>query len=229
MPRIRTIKPKFWDDVKVSKLSRDARLLYIGMWNFSDDTGVIISDSIWLKSKIFPFDNIQVQQFDKWIQELVKPGFISPLSHNGEGFYYLPNLTRHQVINRPNYEDVFIDEKTLKRLLNGSFSENHGTINEQSVQERRGKERKGRERSGVDGAKKNSPPPLSAVIEFFKEKGFSEELAKKAFDYYHAGEWKDGKGKPVLNWKQKMISVWMKNDQKNEKHGKTISDRIANF
>ncbi len=52
MARIRTIKPKFWDDTKLSKISRDARLTYIGMWNFSDDLGVTIKNTIWLKSKI---------------------------------------------------------------------------------------------------------------------------------------------------------------------------------
>ena len=62
MARIRSIKPKFWDDIKIGRLSRDARLLYIGLWSFSDDIGVVIGDSIWLKSKVFPYDQIQVQQ-----------------------------------------------------------------------------------------------------------------------------------------------------------------------
>jgi len=59
------IKPKFWDDAKIGRLTRDARLLYIGLWNFSDDIGVVIGNSIWLKSKIFPYDQIQIQQFEK--------------------------------------------------------------------------------------------------------------------------------------------------------------------
>ena len=56
MARIRTIKPQFWDDLKIGRLSRDARLLYIGLWNFADDLGVVIADPAWLKSKIFPYD-----------------------------------------------------------------------------------------------------------------------------------------------------------------------------
>ena len=54
MARIRSIKPKFWDDIKLGRLSRAARLLYIGLWSFSDDIGVVIGDSIWLKSKAYP-------------------------------------------------------------------------------------------------------------------------------------------------------------------------------
>ena len=51
-------------------------LLYTsGLWNFSDDSGTVIGDSIWLKSKIFPYDQIQIQQFEKWMNELVINGF----------------------------------------------------------------------------------------------------------------------------------------------------------
>ena len=39
MARIRTIKPEFWTDEKVVTLPFEARLLFIGMWNFCDDEG----------------------------------------------------------------------------------------------------------------------------------------------------------------------------------------------
>lgn len=140
MAQSRIIKPKFWDDTKVGRITRDARLLYIGLWNFSDDIGVVVGDSIWLKSKIFPYDQIQVQQFDKWMNELVKNGFICLLSYKGERFIYLPKFTRHQVINRPNYEDLNIPKELIdraKKEIHGTITEqsvnNHGTITEQSV------------------------------------------------------------------------------------------------
>ena len=140
MARIRSIKPKFWDDIKIGRLSRDARLLYIGLWSFSDDIGVVIGDSIWLKSKVFPYDQIQVQQFEKWIKELVINGFICLLSYNEERFIYLPNFTRHQVINRPNAEDLNIPkelidkaQKDIHSFLTEQSLNNHGTIMEQSV------------------------------------------------------------------------------------------------
>lgn len=113
MARNRVIKPKFWDDAKIGRLTRDARLLYIGLWNFSDDIGVVIGNSIWLKSKIFPYDHIQIQQFEKWMNELVINGFICLLSYKGERFIYLPNFTRHQVINKPNYEDLNIPKSLI--------------------------------------------------------------------------------------------------------------------
>lgn len=116
MARNRMIKPKFWDDTKIGRLTRDARLLYIGLWNFSDDIGIVIGDSVWLKSKIFPYDQIQIQQFEKWMNEFVINGFICLLSYKGERFIYLPNFTRHQVINKPNYGDLNIPKCLIDRV-----------------------------------------------------------------------------------------------------------------
>lgn len=136
MARIRTIKPKFWDDLKIGKLSRDARLLYIGMWNFADDCGVVIGSAIWLKSKVFPYDQLQMQQFEKWIKELEINGFIYLFSYMNEEFIYLPTFSRHQVINKPNFEDLNIPKTVLDKLLKESGNQsriNHGIITEQSV------------------------------------------------------------------------------------------------
>lgn len=136
MARIRTIKPKFWDDTKIGRISRDARLLYIGLWNFSDDIGVVIGDSIWLKSKIFPYDQIQIQQFEKWMNELVINGFICLLSYKGERFIYLPSFTRHQVINKPNYDDLNIPKlliDNMKDEITEQSRNNTVSFTEQSV------------------------------------------------------------------------------------------------
>ena len=136
MARIRTIKPKFFDDVKIGRLSRDARYLYIALWVFADDLGVANGDTIWLKSKIFPYDQIQVQQFEKWMNELVTNGFICLLSYNGERFIYLPNFTRHQVVNRPNYEDLNIPKELIdkwKERITEQSLNNHGTITDLSL------------------------------------------------------------------------------------------------
>lgn len=58
--------------------------------------------------------------------------------------------------------------------------------------------------------KEFTPPILKDVIDYFKEKGYSEIAAKKAFDYYESGNWHDSKGNQVKNWKQKMQGVWFK-------------------
>ena len=62
--------------------------------------------------------------------------------------------------------------------------------------------------------KKFIPPSVAEVIKYFFENGYSVEVGKKAFEYYSTANWKDSKGSQVKNWKQKMIGVWFKDENK---------------
>jgi len=58
-----------------------------------------------------------------------------------------------------------------------------------------------------------SPLPQE-VIAYFNEKGYTQVAACKFFEYYSAAEWKDANGKQVLNWKQKAVGIWFKDENK---------------
>jgi len=62
--------------------------------------------------------------------------------------------------------------------------------------------------------KKFIPPSLDEVKLYFKENGYNEQTAIKAFNSYNVADWHDSKGKQVLNWKQKMINVWFTEENK---------------
>ena len=49
------------------------------------------------------------------------------------------------------------------------------------------------------------PPSLDDVKAYVAEKGLSVD-AQRFFDYYEAGNWHDGKGNAVKNWKQKCLT-----------------------
>lgn len=51
-------------------------------------------------------------------------------------------------------------------------------------------------------------PTIQEVKDFFKSKGYSEESAIKFHEYYDVAGWKDAKGNPVKNYKQKAMAVW---------------------
>lgn len=61
--------------------------------------------------------------------------------------------------------------------------------------------------------KKFIPPTLEEVSAYAKERG-APNLAQKFFDYYSAGNWVDGKGDPVRNWKQKFLTWESKEHEK---------------
>lgn len=58
------------------------------------------------------------------------------------------------------------------------------------------------------------PPIEKDVIDYFKDNGYSESAGKKAYMYYNAAEWTDATGKKIKSWKQKMIGVWFKEENK---------------
>lgn len=62
-----------------------------------------------------------------------------------------------------------------------------------------------------------SPPIISEVISYFKDNGYTEESGKRAFNFYDCANWIDSKGNQVKNWKQKMQSVWFKEENKQKK------------
>lgn len=66
------------------------------------------------------------------------------------------------------------------------------------------------------------PPELSDVKEYFKERGYTEDSAERAFNHYKTLDWHDKKGTPVKNWKNKMGNNWMKEENKIERIIPTI-------
>jgi hypothetical protein len=97
MARIRTIKPEFWTDGDMLKISRDARLFYVGLWNFADDNGVLDYDLIGLKAKIFPNDKINIA---KLVIELQKISKVIVYDNDNKQYLFVKNLATHQIIDR---------------------------------------------------------------------------------------------------------------------------------
>jgi len=76
------------------------------------------------------------------------------------------------------------------------------------------REEKRREENKESKKKKFTPPTVDQVEQYFIDNGYTKESGKKAFSYYEANNWKDSNDKPVKAWKQKMISVWFKPENK---------------
>jgi hypothetical protein len=103
MARIRTIKPDFWTDEKLTECSMSARLLFIGSWNFADDNGNLEASAKQLKMKVFPADNIDCQPL---LDELINHGILMEYSVNGKKYLHIKGFKKHQVINRPSNSNI---------------------------------------------------------------------------------------------------------------------------
>ena len=100
MARIRSIKPEYWDDRKLAKrASRDARLLYIALWNLADEWGRLNGDPQWIKGQVFSYDDdLNADAIGKLLEELENPALGAVIAYEADGdpYLFLPKLAKHQ-------------------------------------------------------------------------------------------------------------------------------------
>jgi hypothetical protein len=98
MARIRSVKPEFWDDRKLARsVSRDGRLLYIGLWNHSDEHARVQGDARLIKGRVFPYeDDLDDDAVEELLEELAAAGRIVRYVADGDPYLFLPKLAKHQ-------------------------------------------------------------------------------------------------------------------------------------
>lgn len=96
MPRIRTIKPEFWDSPDTIRASLRGRLLYIAMWNWADDYGIGDANLNRLVSFAFPGDDVPASDFPTLASEVSGCFGVIFYEHLGRPYYWLPTWEKHQ-------------------------------------------------------------------------------------------------------------------------------------
>ena len=102
--KARMIKPEIWTDSKFALLSHPAKLLFIGLWTFSDDRGVCDFDPVEIKIKFFSLDDLTVDDCGGLLDDLIRSGLIRAFEHKGKQYTHVINFLKHQKIRRPYYE-----------------------------------------------------------------------------------------------------------------------------
>jgi 5-methylcytosine-specific restriction endonuclease McrA len=109
MARIRTIKPEFWTDEKVVGLPFQARLLFIGLWNFADDTGALDYSPDRISMQIFPGD---LDADITGLLDLLNVGGLIDVwvADDGSKVISVKNWTKHQKIDNPSKKTVLRED-----------------------------------------------------------------------------------------------------------------------
>ena len=244
MGHYRKIDPYIWNDERFMSLSSSGQLACFFMLTHPHMTSVgglratiagVASEHSKLSEKAFQ------EVFDKGIAKADKKApliwFPKFLKHNPpenpnvvkawvKGLDYLPECeTKNQIIHN------------VKDFLKG-FSEGFQKAWPQSLPKQEQEQDKEEPNHNTPFQKpkkklngKYPPPSLEEVTEYFRTKGYSDEAARKAYEYYEAGKdpesgnWKDARGNIVKAWKQKMHSVWFKPE--NEVIKQPRKERVA--
>lgn len=189
-----------WEDLWFSELTSEYKLFWIYILDKCDNAGV------WEK-------NFKVANFliggtfnEKDTKEILKERI---LEFNGNK-WFIPKFIEFQygTLNENSNPHKAVIEKLTKYGLyeNGVFK----GINTHKGKPARVKDKE----QDKDKEKDKGIPDLTEVMRYFLDNGYSGDVGRKAFNYYESNNWKDSKGKPVKSWKQKMIGVWFKDENK---------------
>ena len=82
-------------------MSREARLLLVGLISMSDDEGRFVATVAAIRGYVYPFDHVTDAFVERTLGEIVKRGIVFTYSADGLELGVLPNFLRHQRVNRP--------------------------------------------------------------------------------------------------------------------------------
>ena len=190
MARKRMIDPKFWSDDKMMALTPMHRLLFIGIWNFSDDSGIHKNNDTMLKAEIFPCDPITIDEVGKLKHDLIDQELIIPFENQDIKLLRVNNWSIYQKINRPIPSKYELTEDSLST---------HGVLTANRIEQNR-VEGNGRQ------VTPNSPPFIEQLKNKYPEIDIDNSFRK--FQLYN-----ESKGR-VYDDEQVAFEVWVERDIK---------------
>lgn len=228
MARSRTLKPEFWTDSRIVKLSPFARLFYQGMWNFAlCDFGHLDDDPDSLKLKILPVDPVDPYEL---VEELIaNERVIRRTTPEGRSYLRVPTLDKHSKMDtrwatRCPYCAL---EGTAKPAAPPASTQEHAETHTNSdeyaeTQPSKGKERKGKEGVSGDATSPRAKPRHKIPDDF----AITAEMIAWAREHTPLVGQRDtdafidhwrGNGEVKANWNATWRN-WMRRAQTNAEH-----------
>jgi len=170
-------------------------------------------DWVIYKSQLHSQLNIGREKLDRMFKELQNYGYVITIkkhSSNGQLSY------DHVVYDKPYNDEPSMTKPDMElphtakpsmantQLLNTN-SNNKQYNNKHTLKD---------SSENLPSVSKFNAPTKQQVEEYFISNGYKKEVGANAFNYYSIADWKDSKGKPVKNWKQKMQGNWFRDEHK---------------
>ena len=183
-----------------------ARLLYYDLAMRADDDGFVNSPKKIMRIVGASQDDLRILAIRKFI--IPFESGIVVIKH-----WRIHNYIRKDTYNETKYKEeralLELDENGAYRQMNADASTDRQlAVDDSLTQVSIGKVSKGKVSTGKVSTGKGRefiPPTLEDVKAYCKERS-SPVDPQKFFDYFTAGGWKDAKGNPVRNWKQKLLT-----------------------
>ena len=144
MPRIRNIKPEFWDSPSTARADLAVRLTFIAMWNWADDSGHGTANLKELEAFCFPNDDVQDlprrssgdsgrnsgavwPNFAEVLHEVSEAYGVIFYTARGRNYYEIPSFKDHQAKHfRAQSKHPPADEGQIVDIRSGNVIEPEG-------------------------------------------------------------------------------------------------------
>lgn len=230
MARIRSIKPEFFTSAQVAECSPSARLLFVGLWCFCDDSGVHPAKIKQVKMEVFPGDSFQDSDIEALANELLDSGLLAEFENENQRYWFVTGW-KHQKIDKPSPAKYPLPTDPNSTITRRSLHECSSTI-------RLGSEWNGEESNGIEGRgvergtvlveppnppepvkstkKKFTPPTVDEVREYCQECGSAVDPGQFC-SYYESIGWKVGSN-PMKCWKS-AVQTWVRRSAESNSQG----------
>jgi len=184
MARIRSIKPEFWSSPGIETVDPYARLLFIAMWNWADDSGVGVANPRELLGFAFPLDEeITVADLRRMLVEIRRVFGVKFYTVAGRPYYYIPSWEKHQKFDRrskgkyPGPDEAEDEEIPANKGNSGHSTESHESTSSARRDSVAGTGEQRNRGTGEQGKKKPAPPTADAP-----ENGPAQQATKDAYE-----------------------------------------------
>lgn len=201
----RIIKESIHGSEKISQLSDFQFRLWVGLITYVDDFGRGDARPAMIKGSIFPLRaRVTEKDIKAALLALAGAGCVGLYEVDGKPYLYFPNWEQHQRIQtkKPKYPGP--EEAT------GTHGESPwATVSHrESPPESESNTNPNTNPNPKSARTQFVPPTLDEVRDYCAERNSPVDPVQ-FFEYFSEGNWKDSKGNPVRNWKQKLIT-WEK-------------------
>lgn len=157
MARRRMIDPNIWQSEDFAKLSKLAKLVFMGLFSNADDEGKGRANPTYLKSILFPYDDkLRTTDIIESLKEIGTYTSIVFYTHNESQYYKLENWNKWQTIDKPKKSTIPDPSECIgdasandRRSIGDASANDRQPIDDASrLKERKGKEEKEKGKEG---------------------------------------------------------------------------------
>jgi DNA-binding Lrp family transcriptional regulator len=208
------------------KLSSTDKLVYAMICGLSKKNGDCWASNAYIASQL----DLKKDTVSRVISKLVEIGYVKRKEFRNENKEVVKRLLSsiHALSNvLPDFNTIPLLEENENPI--GEFSNTSPGKIQVYIEDYNKEDIKDNNISAKPKKKGFVPPTLEEVKVFFRENGYTEEVAIRAFKHYEENDWKDSYNNKVLNWKSKMRNNWFKDQYKIQESKIKVRDTFGSI